>query len=108
MSDEFTRLCDVDKVPLNGVIQVTVRQMMDELAVYNLGGEFYVTNDTCTHGMVALSGGEIEDGQIFCPLHGGAFDIRTGEATEAPCRIKLKTYEVEIRDGAVFAKLNLG
>ena len=105
MEDGFTRLCRVDAVPENGVIQVSVRGMQDELAVYNLGGEICVTDDTCTHGMVSLAGGDIEDGQIYCPLHGGAFDIRTGEASAAPCRIKLKTYEVAVVDGEVFARL---
>ena len=41
-----------------------------------------------------ISEGEVEDGQVLCPFHMGKFDIRTGEATGAPCTIAIKTYRV--------------
>lgn len=68
------------------------------VAVYHLEDGFYATDDVCTHGEALLSDGEIEDGQIFCPYHMGAFDIRTGEATVAPCHIAIRTYLVIERD----------
>ncbi len=36
----------------------------------------------------------IENGEIVCPYHMGRFDIRTGEATGAPCSIAIRTYNV--------------
>jgi nitrite reductase/ring-hydroxylating ferredoxin subunit len=101
----MTFLCSVAEVPENGVKQVSVLGFDEEFAVYNLSGEFFVTDDMCTHGMVSLAGGDVEDGQIFCPLHGGAFNIRTGEATELPCRVKLRTYTVDVRGSEIFADL---
>ncbi|RVT92942.1 non-heme iron oxygenase ferredoxin subunit [Sphingomonas crocodyli] len=101
----MTFVCKIGDVPLNGVKQVALASFDEEFAVYNLGGEFFVTDDMCTHGMVSLAGGDVEDGQIICPLHGGAFDIRTGAATELPCRTKLRTYPVEVRDEDIFAAL---
>lgn len=76
-----------------------------EFAVYRLDGQFYATDDMCTHGMVSLSNGDVADGQIFCPLHGGAFDIRTGKATELPCRQALKIYAVVVQGDELFADL---
>ena len=71
------------------------------IALYNLNGEFFATYDTCTHGAAMLSEGDIEDGDIICPFHDGSFNIRTGEASGAPCTIAINTYEVEIVDGMV-------
>lgn len=77
--------------------QVCPRELKNaELAVYKVDGKVYVTDDLCTHGMVALSGGDLEGTTVYCPLHGGAFDICTGKATEKPCTTPLKTYEVVV------------
>ena len=51
-----------------------------------------------------LADGEIEDGQIICPYHMGKFDIRTGEATGAPCSVAIRTYPVIEADGAILLR----
>ena len=102
----LTRLCAAADVPEQSVRQVVPAGADAEYAVYRLDGQFFVTDDLCTHGLASLSQGDIEDGQIFCPLHGGAFDIRTGKATELPCRLPLKIYEAVLIDGELFADLS--
>ncbi|WOE32504.1 MULTISPECIES: non-heme iron oxygenase ferredoxin subunit [unclassified Acinetobacter] len=73
------------------------------LAVFHLDdGEFYVTDDTCTHGDVSLADGEVDGCEVECPFHAGAFDIKTGEPCGAPCSIPLKTYTSFVRDGQVY------
>lgn len=105
-SAALTRMCRVDEVPPEGVMQVAPGDRDTEYAIYRLGDEYFCTDDICTHGMVSLANGDVENGQIFCPLHGGAFDIRTGAATELPCRVRLKTYKVEVVNGEIFAALD--
>jgi nitrite reductase/ring-hydroxylating ferredoxin subunit len=100
--DRVDRLCAVDEVADGEVRRVKV-EGRPPLAVFNVAGDFFVLDDTCTHGMASLSEGLVEDGVVECPWHGGAFDIRTGAATRHPCVVALRTYAVEIRDGAVFA-----
>lgn len=73
------------------------------LAVYNLEGTFYATDDRCTHGLSSLSDGEIVDGEIECSMHFGSFDIATGEPRQAPCSVKLRTYKVEVQGDDVYA-----
>lgn len=102
----LTRLCRADEVPLNGVKQVVPSGSESEYAIYQLADGYYCSDDVCTHGMVSLSNGDVDNGQIFCPLHGGAFDIRTGAATELPCRLRLKTYAVHRIGDDLFADLN--
>jgi biphenyl 2,3-dioxygenase ferredoxin subunit len=72
------------------------------LAVFNLDGEFHVTDDTCTHGPGSLSEGCITGDTVECDFHNGAFNIRTGEAVVAPCMIPVKTYRTVVdEDGLV-------
>ena len=75
------------------------------VALYNLDGEFFATDDTCTHGEASLAEGDIDGDEIYCPFHMGAFDIRTGEATAAPCMEPLCTYRVQVRDDAINIEL---
>jgi nitrite reductase/ring-hydroxylating ferredoxin subunit len=101
----LTRLCRAADVPERGVKQVAPPSLDAEYAVYRVDGQFYCTDDLCTHGMVSLSYGDVEDGQIHCPMHGGAFDIRTGKPTAQPCRMPLKTYAVVEVGEDLFADL---
>ena len=75
------------------------------LAVYNVEGSFYATDDCCTHGLSSLSEGQLDGDLIECSMHFGGFDVRTGKAVLAPCSIDLRTYPVEVRGDEVFALL---
>jgi nitrite reductase/ring-hydroxylating ferredoxin subunit len=105
VEQKLTRLCLAADVPEQGVRQVSPPGLDAEYAVYRLDGEFYASDDLCTHGMVSLSYGDVEDGQIHCPMHGGAFDIRTGKPTAQPCRFALKTYKVVVIGDELYADL---
>jgi nitrite reductase/ring-hydroxylating ferredoxin subunit len=76
------------------------------LAVYNLGGEFYVTDDECTHASASLADGILEDGIIECTLHFGAFDIKTGAVKAPPCSIALRTYKVILQGDDICVDLD--
>ena len=66
------------------------------VAVYNLDGEYFVTDDACTHGPGSLSEGVIEGDIVECDFHNGAFNIRTGAVVTPPCMIPIKTYRTVI------------
>lgn len=102
MSDTSNRieLCSTDDVPTGEAILVEVEDL--ELAVFNVEGNFFVTDDQCTHGPGSLSEGFLEDYEIECDFHGGAFDVRTGEVTAPPCMEPVKTYTVSVDDGKVY------
>jgi len=95
MSDiEFHNVAKTTSLDEDEALQVLINGQ--ELAIYNLEGEFYATDDICTHAYASLADGYIEGGNIECPLHGGCFDIKSGKATTAPCTVDLKTYQVKI------------
>ena len=68
----------------------------EPVCLINLDGELYALNDTCTHEEASLSDGTIEGDEIECPLHGGAFNIRTGEPVAFPVVVPVETYGVRI------------
>jgi nitrite reductase/ring-hydroxylating ferredoxin subunit len=72
------------------------------LAVFNVDGAIFATNDRCTHGDASLSEGYVEGFEVECPFHQGRFDIRSGAPTAAPCTIRLQTYRVTVRDDSVY------
>jgi nitrite reductase/ring-hydroxylating ferredoxin subunit len=101
MGDVASRidLCATDDVGPGEVLKVEVAEL--SLAVFNVEGTFYVTDDACTHGPGSLSEGYLDGHVIECDFHNGAFDVRTGEVVAPPCMIPLKTYTVVIEGGRV-------
>jgi len=75
------------------------------LAVYNIDGTFYATDDECTHAAASLADGMLEGDVIECCMHMGSFRIPTGEVVAPPCEVPLRTYKVVLRDGDVFVDL---
>ena len=92
-------LCSAADVAPGGVIKVE-RQGL-ELAVFNVDGEFYVTDDHCTHGPGLLSEGDVDGDIVECNFHGGQYNIRTGAVVLPPCFVPVKTYPAVVRDGKV-------
>jgi nitrite reductase/ring-hydroxylating ferredoxin subunit len=92
-------LCSTSDVAPGSALKVEIDDLV--LAVFNVGGEFYVTDDTCTHGPGSLSEGYIEDDIVECNFHNGQFNIKTGAVVLPPCMIPIKTYPVSVVDGKV-------
>jgi naphthalene 1,2-dioxygenase system ferredoxin subunit len=64
------------------------------IALYNYDGDFYATDDICTHRRARLSDGYLDGRTVQCPLHFGKFDIVTGEPQNPPCKVPVTTYPV--------------
>ena len=71
----------------------------DELAVYNVDGEYYATENFCPHKGALLSEGTLCGHVVECGLHGWQFDVRTGECLTV--RERIRTYEVRVEEGVV-------
>jgi nitrite reductase/ring-hydroxylating ferredoxin subunit len=66
-----------------------------------VSGDFFVVDDTCTHGLASLSEGALDGDTLECPWHGGAFNVRTGQPVMKPCIIPIAAYPVVVTDGQV-------
>jgi biphenyl 2,3-dioxygenase ferredoxin subunit len=96
-------LCKAQDVGVGEVRKVEAGGLT--VAVYNLDGEFYVTDDACTHGPGSLSEGFVDGDLIECNFHQGVFNIRTGEVVQPPCMVPVKTYKTVVEDGRVFIEV---
>ena len=104
MAESVVRVCAQSEIAPDSVKAYEVGDR--RLAVYNLGGEYYVTDDECTHASASLAEGILEDGVIECTLHFGAFDVKTGAVKAPPCSFALRTYKVVLQGGDVYVDLD--
>ena len=86
-----------------GSVRKVEREGGAALAVYNIEGAFYATDDCCSHGLSSLSEGLLDGDIIECSLHFGGFHVPSGKAVLAPCSIDIKTYVVEQRGEELYA-----
>ena len=96
-------LCNTSDVEVGAAIKVERGDLA--LAVFNVDGEFLVTDDACTHGPGSLSEGYIEGDVVECNFHNGQFNIKTGEVVSPPCMVPVKTYRTVVEDGTVFIEV---
>jgi nitrite reductase/ring-hydroxylating ferredoxin subunit len=96
-------LCSAAEVEPGNALRVERGELT--LAVFNVDGEFFVTDDACTHGPGSLSEGYIEGDVVECNFHNGQFNVRTGEVVAPPCMVPVKTYRTLVDDGKVFIEI---
>lgn len=100
-ASEWVTVADYADVPEDGTLAVSAQGA--EICLYKIEGEIYATDNKCTHGDADLSEGLIQDGCLIeCPLHEGAFDIRTGKAVTAPCTENIRSHAVKVEGGVIY------
>ncbi|HDR9134651.1 MULTISPECIES: naphthalene 1,2-dioxygenase/salicylate 5-hydroxylase systems ferredoxin NagAb [Pseudomonadota] len=104
MSENWIDAAARDEVPEGDVIGINI--VGKEIALYEVAGEIYATDNTCTHGAARMSDGFLEGREIECPLHQGRFDVCTGKALCTPLTQDIKTYPVKIENMRVMLKLD--
>jgi nitrite reductase/ring-hydroxylating ferredoxin subunit len=91
-------VCPVDALPPGAFRRFTLPDG-DELAIYNINGEYYATDNFCPHRGAAMSDGALFGHIIECGWHGWQFDVRTGECLTVKERIQ--TFRVMVQEGMV-------
>jgi nitrite reductase (NADH) small subunit/3-phenylpropionate/trans-cinnamate dioxygenase ferredoxin subunit len=71
------------------------------IALANVDGTIYAFSDSCRHAGGSLSSGVLRDDVATCPLHGWAYNVRTGKSVIPPIGLRVATYEVRIQDNDV-------
>jgi naphthalene 1,2-dioxygenase system ferredoxin subunit len=96
---------DLGAVSINAGECTGIKAAGKSLALYNVDGDFFCTDNICTHQFALLTDGLLENNIIECPLHAGQFDVRTGKGLCAPITQDLRTYPVRLEDGKIFVNL---
>ena len=96
---EFKTVARVSDLEPGEMRQVKVGRK--RIALINVDAEFFAIDDTCTHEEASLSEGELYGDIVECPLHGAAFNVRTGEVEAFPAVVPVDTYPVRVVDDEV-------
>ncbi|HKZ63025.1 MAG TPA: non-heme iron oxygenase ferredoxin subunit [Thermoplasmata archaeon] len=65
------------------------------VALFNVNGTFYATDNTCLHRAGPLGEGFLDGAVVTCPMHGWQYDVRTGQSFMNPTA-KLRIYRVVV------------
>ncbi len=104
MAESVVRVCAQAEVAPDSAKAFDVGER--RLAVFNIGGTFYATDDECTHAAASLAEGMLDGDVIECCLHFGAFHVPTGAVKAPPCSVALRTYKVELKGDDIFVDLD--
>jgi 3-phenylpropionate/trans-cinnamate dioxygenase ferredoxin subunit len=101
------------EIPLGDSKAVTVANR--EIAIFNLGGDYFALLNRCPHAGGPLCQGRrtslVESkrpgtfvtsrpGEMLrCPWHGWEFDIRTGRSYCDPDKVRARAYEAKVEPG---------
>lgn len=96
---EVIKVATLDQLPPGQMRYVDVDGL--PIALANVGGTIYAFSDSCRHEGGSLSSGVLRDEIVTCPLHGWAYNVRTGKALIPPVGLRIQTYEVRIDGDAV-------
>jgi 3-phenylpropionate/trans-cinnamate dioxygenase ferredoxin subunit len=92
---ELIRVAGVDELP-DGQVRLLPPDQTgtgDGIAVFHEGGSYYALD---------------EDGAVECPLHSACFELSTGRALCLPAVRPVRTHPVEVRDGAIWVRPQIG
>jgi naphthalene 1,2-dioxygenase ferredoxin component len=76
------------------------------IALYDVDGNVFATDNICTHAYARLSDGWLDGDLIECPLHAARFEVRTGKVLDPPATEDLKTYPVRLVDDEIQIKID--
>ncbi len=91
---EYVKAAKVSQIPPNSAHCVELKGV--RIALYNIAGTFYATQDYCTHADAPLSEGHVEGCEVICPWHGARFDVTNGRGVGELAYSDLATFKVRV------------
>lgn len=99
---KWIRAAAVDDLPEDEGLTLAT---LPKVAVFTSAGEFFCTDDTCTHEDYSLADGWVEDGVVECTLHMAKFSLRTGEVLCPPAMVPVAVHPVAVVDDELYVAL---
>ena len=93
MSD-FVTVAQLADFPESGLLEVEVDGRVVVLA--RMGDQVHALDGICSHAEAKLAEGSLYEECLMCPVHGGEFDVRTGEAITLPAIEAIGVHEVAV------------
>ena len=67
-----------------------------KIALFNVEGDFYAIDDTCTHVGGPLSEVSLDGKEVTCPWHGAIYDVTSGKVLSPPAPQGVARYDVRV------------
>ncbi len=95
------RICALSDLAPNSATRFEVDGVA--VAVVRLGDDVYAIGDTCSHGQVSLSEGEVwaDTKELECWKHGSTFSLETGVPSTLPATQPVPVFVARVVDGHV-------
>ncbi len=66
------------------------------LALFNVGGNYYAIENACPHRGGPLAEGPVAGDVVTCPWHGSSFSVKTGAVLSPPADRGVKSFPVRV------------
>jgi nitrite reductase/ring-hydroxylating ferredoxin subunit len=93
--------------PLAALQGEGARWSQDGVAVVRRQGRLHAFEDSCPHGGVSLSEGEVRGGAVRCPRHGARFRLSDGTVLRGPATRALTCFDVAQTPAGVVVRTRL-
>ena len=95
---EFVKVASLSELPPGSAKVVEV--LGKTIALFNVEGTIYATDNTCLHQGGPLGEGQLMGEVIICPWHQWEYNVRTGENVE-DSSLKVATYPVQVEGSEI-------
>jgi len=75
-----------------------------EIALFNVDGNFYAIDNTCSHRGGPLGEGVLDGDIVTCPWHGWRYSVKTGVSAVMPS-VSVKSFEVKVEGDDVLVNV---
>ena len=75
------------------------------VALYNVGGRYYATHNTCAHRGGPLGEGSLEGEVVTCQWHGFQFNVTSGQCVGPNPALKVTSFKASVQGNEVFVEL---
>lgn len=98
------RVALVSDVPVGSarIVEIEGRR---PIALFNVDGTLYATDNDCLHSGGPLGNGTLEGCIVTCPWHEWQFDVTSGACQGVTMTGSLRTYPVTVEGDAVLVDL---
>ena len=100
---KWTKLADLSEVPMGEAKAVRIGKGRS-IALFNVDGKLYATDNQCPHMGYPLTRGRIRHGILTCDWHERSFDLEGGGCFNVECD-DLQTFPAEVRDNEIWVQL---
>jgi len=99
----FRKVARVDDVPEGRGVAFEIEGK--RIALFNIEGQFFAVEATCSQHGAPLNKGVIYEGTLCCPWHGVAFDVARGVCMAFPTERSAARYDVKVEEGDILLAL---